>query len=403
MIPTAEQDQTGPATAAPTRANWGAVFSLGLGCFGLVVAEFLPISLLTPISQDLNITPGMAGQTITATAVVAGIAGPLVVIATGKMNRRATLLGLTLLLLLAGIISTIANSFTVLMLSRMLLGISLGGFWSMAGATTMRLVPPRSVATAMAIVFGGVSLGTVVAAPLGAWMGDQFGWRAAFLLVAATGLLALIVQFITIPSLPPTGHAGFKTLITVFKRPRVLTALFATVMLIGGQFGAFTYVRPFLEEVPKFDVDTIALVLLAYGIAGFVGNFIGGAIMARSTALAIAIGSAIVAACAIILVVAGSNFTVAMVVVTLWGLAWGGMPVSVQAHVVASAPDEAETAGSLMLLGFQVAISIGAILCGFILDSSGPVGVMTVLIVTMIAGFLTMFAPLSRQAKVSPA
>lgn len=398
MIPSSSEgaDNASAALDAPAEANWGAVFSLGLGCFGLVVAEFLPISLLTPISQDLGITPGTAGQTITATAIVAGIAGPLVVMATGKINRRLTLLALTLTLLISGIIGTFANTFGLLMVSRVLLGVGLGGFWSMAGAITMRLVPPADVPKAMAIVFGGVSLATVVAAPLGAWIGATFDWRAAFILAALTGLLALVVQAVTIPSLAPTGHAGFRTLVSVFKRPPVLVALFATLMLVGGQFGTFTYVRPFLEQVPQFDVELISVVLLTYGVAGFIGNFVGGAIMARSTALAIGIGSALVAVSAIILILTGANFWVSMIGVTVWGFAWGGLPVSIQTHIVRAAPDEAETAGSLMLLAFQVAISIGAVACGLILDHGGPLGVMTVLAVTMIVGCLTMFVRTSR-------
>lgn len=400
MISTSNQMQSAPESkkAASTASNWGAVFSLGLGCFGLVVAEFLPISLLTPISEDLKISAGMAGQTITATAVVAGIAGPLVVITTRGLNRRLTLFGLSFLLLLSGLLGTVANSFEFLMLSRVLLGIGLGGFWSMAGAITMRLVPASSVPKAMAIVFGGVSLATVVAAPLGAWVGAHFGWRVAFILSAASGLMALVAQIATIPSLPPSGQAGFGTLVSVFKRPKVMVALFATIMLVGGQFGSFTYIRPFLEEIPKFDVNMISLVLFAYGVAGFIGNFIGGWIMARSTTLSISIGSALVAVSAITLIFAGTNLMVAVVAITLWGLAWGGLPVSIQTHIVRSAPDEAETAGSLMLLGFQVAISIGAILCGIILDHNGPLGVMTLLAVSMVIGFLTMFSRHSRPA-----
>jgi predicted MFS family arabinose efflux permease len=172
----------GTATDPSTRSDptWSAVISLSLGVFGLVTAEFLPASLLTPIAQDLGISNGTAGQAVTATAIVGAIVALTIGIVTGRMDRRKVLLTLTFLLVASNLLSAVASNFATLLIARVMLGVSLGGFWSMVAAIAMRLVPMNMVPRALSIVFTGVSLATVCAAPVGAYVGDIWGWRAAF-------------------------------------------------------------------------------------------------------------------------------------------------------------------------------------------------------------------------------
>ena len=186
-------------------AKWAAVVSLSLGVFGLVTAEFLPVSLLTPLSTDLSISSGIAGQSITVTALVAAVAGPGVVIGTRSIDRRWTLLGLTMLLIISSTLAAFANGLFMLFASRVLLGIGLGGFWAMSAALALRLVPLDKMPRAMAIILTGVSVATVCAAPVGAWIGATLGWRAAFVVAGVLGVIALLVQLLTVPSLPPAG------------------------------------------------------------------------------------------------------------------------------------------------------------------------------------------------------
>ena len=207
-------------------ARWGAVISLTLGVFGLVTAEFLPVSLLTPLSVDLGVSAGVAGQSITTTAVMAAIAAPGVVIFTRSIDRRWTVLALTALLIISSLIAAIASDITMVLVARALLGIGLGGFWAISAALAMRLVPPARMPRAMAIIMAGVSLATVCAAPLGAWIGATLGWRAAFYLSAGVGVVAFVAQAALLPALPPTGHAGLGTLVTLMRRPAIRTALF---------------------------------------------------------------------------------------------------------------------------------------------------------------------------------
>ena len=378
--------------ADDTPARWGAVISLTLGVFGLVTAEFLPVSLLTPLSADLGVGTGVAGQSITTTAVIAAIAGPGVIIGTRNIDRRWTVLALTTLLIISSLLAAVANHIVMLLAARVLLGIGLGGFWAMSAALAMRLVPPARMPRAMAIIMAGVSLATVCAAPLGAWLGSTLGWRSAFYLSAAVGVVALAVQAFTLPALPPTGHAGLGTLAALMRRPAIRTALFTILLFVAGHFAGFTYIRPFLERVPKLDVETISLILLGYGIAGFVGNILGGIVSERSARLSVTIFGSLVAESALILAIGGASLVVSAVAIALWGLAFGAFPVSIQSFVVRHAPDEAESAGALVIPAFQIAISSGAVLGGILIETQGPIAVISFLGLAALAGTSVMAA-----------
>ena len=376
---------------------WTAVVSLSLGVFGLVTAEFLPVSLLTPISQDLGITPGTAGQTITATAVIGAIAGPGVVIGTRNLDRRWVLLTLTMLLIVSSTIAALANSLPMLLAARLLLGVGLGGFWAMSAALAMRLVPEHLMPRAMAVVFTGVSVATVCAAPLGAWIGATLGWRAAFALAAGVGILAFLVQALSVPSLPPRGSASLSTMMSLLSRPRVRIGLIVTLIIVPGHFAGFTYIRPYLEEIPRFSVEMISLVLLAYGVAGFFGNLLGGVIAGRSTTVSIAFGAGLLSASALLMLWAGSLAAVSWAAIVLWGLGFGILPVSIQTHVTRAASDEAESVGAMLLTTFQVAISSGAVLGGLLVDTQGPLGVVTFVGIVCALGSVVMLARGGRQ------
>ncbi|WP_394890576.1 MFS transporter [Mesorhizobium sp. AaZ16] len=356
---------------------WAAVVSLSLGVFGLVTAEFLPASLLTRMASDLNITDGAAGQTVTATAVVGAIAGLTLAIFTRSIDRRLVLWTLTLLLVLSSLMAATATGLTTLLLARVLLGIGLGGFWSMAGALTMRLVPGRLVPRAMSIVLTGVSVATVTAAPVGAYIGDLWGWRAAFALSAVVGVVALAVQLVTMPKLPPVAVSSFRTLFDLLKRPQLRVGLIALLLVISGHFAGFTYVRPFLERVPELDIEAISLVLLAYGIGGFFGNFAGGFVAERSIKAAVALGALAIAAMALVMVAFGGSGILSGGAIAIWGFFFGFLPVGFQSWTVRAAPDHAEAAGGLLVTAFQIAITAGAIFGGLLVDGFGPLGAVT--------------------------
>jgi predicted MFS family arabinose efflux permease len=369
VIDTAVSDPS--ETDERSEPAWGAVISLALGVFGLVTAEFLPASLLTRLAQDLGITEGAAGQAVTATAVVGAIAAPTMAIVTKRLDRRLVMWGLTVLLIISNLLAAFASSLPVLLTARVVLGVALGGFWSMSAAMAMRLVPMRLMPRAMSIILTGVSIATVTAAPVGAYVGDVWGWRIAFMIAAVVGALALLVQLATIPRLPPAGVASVRTLLEVLKRPMIRVALLVVLLVASGHFAGFTYVRPYLEVVPVLPIETISLVLLAYGIGGFFGNFAGGFMAERNLKAAVGLAPLLIALSALVLLTLGASPVTAAIAVTAWGFAFGAVPVGLQTWLVRAAPDQAESAGGLMVATFQVAIALGAVFGGLLVDHAG--------------------------------
>ncbi|MBU4611744.1 MFS transporter [Achromobacter sp. GG226] len=364
------------APASPLDAAWWAVFSLAFGVFGLVTAEFLPVSLLTPMALELGVSNGLVGQAITATAVVAALAGPLLILGAGRLDRQKIVWVLMGMLILSSILSAYATSLAVLLVARALLGFALGSYWSMMAALALRLVPSAQVPRAISLIFMGVSVATVFAAPLGAYLGDLWGWRATFLAASAIGAVALVLQVMTLPKLPPNAAPGLASLKITASRRSVLIGLGATLLVVSGHFAGFTFIRPFLELVPRMDVATVSLVLLAFGLGGFLGNVAGGAIAARSPAWAVASAAFLIGGVALVLSLIGDVPSVAFAGTALWGFAFGALPVAISTWTARAAPDHAESAGALQSSTFQVAIATGAVLGGVIVDGLGPRGVL---------------------------
>ena len=235
-------------------ANWAGIASLALGVFSLVTAEFLPASLLTAIAIDLHVSDGAAGQAVTATAIVGAVAAPSIPLLTRNIDRKRVVLMLSLLLLISNILAVTAPSLPVLLVARVLLGVALGGFWSMAAALAMRLVPERLFARAMSLILTGVSVATVCAAPIGAYMGNLWGWRSAFVAAGVVSLVAIAIQWIAIPRLPPKDHPSLKVLSELLGRTDVRVALLAVLLVVSGHFAGFTYIRPLMEQITHMSV-----------------------------------------------------------------------------------------------------------------------------------------------------
>jgi predicted MFS family arabinose efflux permease len=376
-------------TAAPAREEpaWGAVFSMTLGVFGLVTAEFLPASLLTPMAADLGVSEGVAGQAVTATAVVALVMSLLVSAATRRVDRRIVLLAFSVLLTVSNLLVAFAPGLPALLLGRVLLGLALGGFWTMSAATVMRLVPEAMVPRALSLLFSGVSAATVVAAPVGSYLGDVIGWRDVFLLAAVLGVLALAVQFATLPRMAPSGTTRLRTLVEVLARPQVGFGMLAVLLVFTGHFAFFTYIRPFLETVTGVGITGVSGILLGFGIANFLGTFLGGVLLERSMRLTMMLMPLTMGILGLGLVAVGGGAPVAnTAMVALWGVAFGAVPVAWSTWLTRTVPDEAESAGGLLVAAVQLAIATGAAAGGAIFDVSGALGVFTG------AGFVLLLA-----------
>lgn len=383
---------TASASLSPAKPAWRAVWSLGLGVFGLITAEFLPASLLTPMASSLGVTEGVAGQTVTATALVALVTGLLITSATKSIDRRWVLMFFTLLQIVSSLLVAFAPSLHVLLMGRLLLGVAIGGFWAMSTATAMRLVPAKDVPKALSIIFAGVSIATVVAAPLGSYLGSLIGWRNVFILCVIPGVLALFWQLWVLPSMRPENSGSLGTLFRVLRRPGMVGGLLATIFIFSGHFAFFTYLRPFLETVGRANVETISLILLGFGVANFIGTSIAGYLLARNLRLTLALVPFAMGILALTMVAYGHLALVDGLLVTLWGFAFGLVPVGWSTWLATTVADEAESAGGLMVASIQLAISAGAAGGGLVFDMNGANGVFTVSGVLLVAAMVLVFA-----------
>lgn len=355
---------------APAKPAWRAVWSLGLGVFGLITAEFLPASLLTPMAASLSVTEGMAGQAVTATAIVALVTGLLITPATKNIDRRWVLMFFSVLQIISSLLVAFAPTLNV-----MLMGIAIGGFWAMSTATAMRLVPAEHVPKALAVIFSSVSVATVVAAPLGSYLGSLIGWRNVFILCILPSMLALLWQLWVLPSMKPESSGSLATLFRVLRRPGMVGGMLATILIFSGHFAFFTYLRPFLETVGQASVESVSLILLGFGLANFVGTSIAGHLLARNLRLTLALVPFVMGVLALTMVAFGHLAMLDGLLVALWGFAFGLVPVGWSTWLATTVPDEAESAGGLLVASIQFAIGAGAAGGGAIFDLNGASGV----------------------------
>lgn len=355
--------------------SWSGVFAMAVCAFALVASEFLPVSLLTPIARDLAITEGMAGQGIAISGTFAVLTGLFISSLAGSLNRKTLLQCLTAAMGVSGAIVALAPDYHTYMLGRALIGIVVGGFWSMSAATAMRLVPERDVPRALAIVNGGNALATVVAAPLGAWLGALIGWRGAFFCLVPIALLALAWQWKTLPSMPGgTRVSGVAEVFKVFrllKRPGVGIGMLASSLLFLGQFSLFTYVRPFLETVTGIQGVAISLVLLVIGASGFIGTLLIGRVLQQRFYQTLMVIPLLMALVAVALVVFGEWLVAVVALLALWGLTGTSAPVGWWAWIAKVFPGDAEAGGGLFVAVVQLSIALGSTMGGLLFDHQG--------------------------------
>jgi predicted MFS family arabinose efflux permease len=354
--------------------RWNAVLSLSLTVIGFIIAEMLPASLLTPMATDLHVREGMAGQTVTTTSVVALFASLGVAAVTRRFDRRHVVLSLAALLVASNLLVAFAANYPMLLAGRFLLGLGLGGFWSMIPAIVTRLVPQSLVPRALSIIFAGVSVGMVLAVPVGSFFGGVVGWRGIFWGAALIGIVGLAWHFRVLPSISPSGQSRWETLIEVLRRPQMGPGLAGMVLFFGGHFIFFTYLRPFLERVTEVGVTGIAGILLGFGVANILGTLASGAMIQRNLRLTLALTPLLMAGLAVGLVLLGTSKMLTLIFVAAWGFTFGVIPVAWTTWLINTVPDETESAGGIQVASIQAAIATGAGLGGFLLDASGPSG-----------------------------
>ncbi len=386
----------GPHEETATARSWLGVASIALGVFVVVTAEQLPIGLLTSVSGDLGVSEGQAGLMVTLPGFIAAVAAPLVPLAIGALDRRIALLGLMALMAAASVLSALAPSYITLLASRILVGLSIGGFWAIAGGLAPRLVPAASVPRATSLIFGGVAAASVLGIPIGTLIGEYTGWRSAFVALAVGSALVIAGLLIAIPRLRPERAIGVTVLARQLRNRAVTSGLLVTLLLVTAQFATYTYISPMAQSLMGIGSMFVAPLLLGYGIAGVIGNFIIGMRGSRNVATTMLVISLALAALMFGIAAIARHEIAGALFVLAWGFVYGGVSVSLQTWMLRAAPEAAEAATSLWVCVFNFSIALGAFVGGAAVDHIGLISV------NMIGAGLfflsAMVAAMSRQA-----
>ncbi|PBO08033.1 MFS transporter [Aeromonas salmonicida] len=354
-------------TPAVVSEHWSAVAAMSLCVALLIAAEFMPVSLLTPIATDLGASNGMAGLAISISGLFAVPTSLLIAPLSYRLDRRHVLMGLAALMLTSLVVIALSPNFAVLMMARALLGIVIGGFWALATATIMRLVSSQSVPKALGIMYTGNAVATAFAAPIGSYLGGLIGWRGVFWLLVPLVVLNLLWMALCLPSMRSQArpHSAFH----LMRRPNVAIAIMGVTLTFAGAFSAFTYFRPFLETRTQVDLPQLSALLLALGLAGFVGTTAVSLLLRRHLYRMLRWLPLVLGVITLALLAVEHHFWSVALMLILWGALNSAIPVAWSAWITQGIADSPESGGGLMVAAIQLAITLGAAVGGWLLDS----------------------------------
>lgn len=330
-----------------------------MGVTSLIAAEFIPVSLLTPIARDLGITEGMAGQTVTAVGVFSVLSSLLLSPLSKGIDRKRILLAFSLLLVLSNLLVALAPNYFVLLIGRSLLGICVGGFWSLAPAVTLQLVPPKDLPRALSVVYAGVSVATILSLPLASYLGHLLGWRNVFFATSSLGGVMFVWQYLAMPELPARPGNSFKNMFELLRQNWVLAGMGGIICSYGGYHVFFTYLRPFLEHDLALQPNALAETLLAFGIANCLGTFAAGFVLSRwfrQTLPAVFL----IFVCVAAMLSFSKGLLLSLSLVMVWGFLFGFIPVGWSVWIARTLADRAELAGGLSVAVTQFSIGLVA-------------------------------------------
>lgn len=355
------------AARPPSVPNgWGPIVALAFGIGALVAGEFLPASVLPAMAADLGVTEGVAGLAVAATAIAGALTAPTIAVLLPRTDRRTVLIGLLLAATVANLAVAAAPDFALLLLGRLLLGVAIAGYWSFAFGAGTAAMPGRDHVVSSAIALG-VTLATIVGVPLASVAGDHVSWRVVFVGAAALSALSAAALAVSLPSVPAHASAGFTMLRQAIARPRLMAGVAAVALVAAGNFAAYPFIRLAIDEAAPS--APTAWLLLAWGVGGLVGNLAAGRL---STRLRLVVAAAPMLLGASLLVVALTDVPgVLLLAIVLWGVAMNMVPVATQLWVTRVEPDRAESAISLQVTAFQVAITLGSAIGGVLVDGYG--------------------------------
>lgn len=351
-----------------------ALFALTLSAFAIGTTEFVIVGLVPTIASDLGVTLPHAGLLVSLYAAGVAVGAPVLTALTGKWNRKHVLLSLMALFVAGNLLAWQAPSYESLILARILTGLAHGVFFSVGSTIATGLVEKEKEASAIAIMFTGLTVALVTGVPLGTWIGQNFGWRATFFVVSVLGAIALIGSALLVPNdLKQSKPATLNEQIKVLVQPRLVLVYLMTILGYGGTFTAFTYLASILQEEAGFTPSAISVIMLVYGLSVAVGNILGGKLADKKGPIrALSIIFSVLTVILFVLTFTMESKVTAVVTILVWGaFAFGNVP-GLQVYVVQLAekftPNAVDVASGLNIAAFNIGIAMGSLLGGAIVE-----------------------------------
>jgi len=379
-----------------------ALYALAAASFAIGMAEFVVVGILPAIANDMNVDIPTAGQLVSLYALGVAVSAPLLTAATGKIERRTLSVTLMIAFVLANLIAWQANSYAMLLLSRVLAGVVQGVFYSMATVVAANLVSKDKSGQAIALVFMGLTVALVSGVPLGTFISDLFGWRATFLFISILGLISAVAQWLYLPKkVERPSPAKLHQQLSIILIPRILLVLLITLFSYGGAFVAFTYLSEILQNVTKFSVSTVSMVLVLYGIAVTIGNIFCAKLASNKGPIKTMVSMFAILSCVLALIepVAANPYLMVPLIMVWGALAFGSIPV-LQLYIVQQAekyvPQSVDAASGLNISAFNAGIALGAwgggiVVANYHLLATGTVAAVVVAIsimLVLLSGYL---------------
>ena len=391
-----------------------ALFALTIGAFAIGTTEFVIVGLVPTIAQQLSISVPSAGLLVSIYALGVAIGAPVLTALTGRMPRKQLLLALMVLFTAGNVLAWQAPGYETLILARLLTGLAHGVFFSIGSTIATSLVAKEKAASAIAIMFGGLTVALVTGVPFGTFIGQHFGWRETFLAVSILGVIVLISSLILVPNnIPGRASASLRDQLKVLTHPRLLMIYAITALGYGGVFTAFTFLAPMMQELAGFSPSAVSWILLGYGVSVAIGNVWGGKLADKHGAVSALkfIFAALVLLLLVFQLTASVHYAALATVLVMGVFAFGNVP-GLQVYVVQKAeqytPGAVDIASGLNIAAFNVGIALGSIVGGQTVERYGLaqtpwIGAMIVLVALLLVVLSGRLDKLPRRsAALSP-
>ena len=368
---------------------------MAFGAFGIITTEFGVIGILPAIARDFRIPIETAGWLVSGFALTIAVIAPFITLATASINRKTVMILALSLFVLSNLTSAVAGSFPVLLLARILPAILHPVYWSVACAAAARQVPPEQAPKAVSIILAGLSVATVLGVPLTAYVADLVGWRVSFIVPGVMNLIAVVALLVGVPSMPVKEKPALQSELAALKNPRLWLNLVATLIMIAGMFSSYSYLADLLEKETHMNGAQVSAMLLLFGGAGIVGNWLMGISLSKNVLLTTRVFLISLVAVYALAYVFGGWFFSMIAILVVWGFVHTGGFLIGQTRITAEAPAQPELATSMMVSFGNAGVTLGTFLGGAVIAGWGTRAILLISIGLMVVTFALSFVILS--------